>query len=133
MMDCASGISDARRKRIVKDPARELLGDPNIDLTVLCDIWDAPDLGEAFRENVVSDVPVLLLHGGWDTSRPESLTTSAFPVTHTRPLTHCPTWTVASTCAVSIPAVQDAKVAGFERAVPTGVLCSIERIVRDAE
>ena len=70
MMDCASGISDARRKQIADDPARELLGDPNMDLSVLCDIWDAPDLGEAFRENVFSDVPVLLLHGTWDTSTP---------------------------------------------------------------
>jgi len=70
MMDCASGISDARRKRIADDPARELLGDPNMDLSVLCDVWDAPDLGDSFRENVVSDVPVLLLHGTWDTSTP---------------------------------------------------------------
>ncbi|MHC4991934.1 MAG: alpha/beta hydrolase [Planctomycetota bacterium] len=70
MMDCASGASAARRRRIAGDPARTIVGDPGTDLTLLCDIWAAPDLGDGFRQNVVSDTPVLLLHGTWDTSTP---------------------------------------------------------------
>lgn len=70
MMDCASGISPARASRYREDSARELLGDINFEYEHLCDAWDAPDLGSAFRAPVVSDIPTLIVHGTWDVSTP---------------------------------------------------------------
>ena len=69
-IDCASGISDARRKRSASDPARALLGNINLEYEAICEIWPAEDLGPAFRQPVVSDIPTLIAHGTWDMSTP---------------------------------------------------------------
>jgi pimeloyl-ACP methyl ester carboxylesterase len=70
MMDCASGVSADRATRFAGDPATELLGDVNLEYRAVCDAWQAPDLGPAFRAPVVSALPTLILHGTWDTSTP---------------------------------------------------------------
>jgi len=70
MMDCASGISDSRRQRLEAEPAASILGDLSFEYSTLCDVWDAPDLGAEFRAAVVSEAPVLIFHGTWDTSTP---------------------------------------------------------------
>ena len=70
MMDCASGVSPERAVRFARDPATVLLGDVNLEYRAVCDAWQAPDLGPAFRAPVVSALPTLLLHGTWDTSTP---------------------------------------------------------------
>jgi pimeloyl-ACP methyl ester carboxylesterase len=74
MMDCASSISPERRKRILTDPAeraaQEILGDPNIDYFQTCDIWDSPDAGDAFREDLIATTPALMFQGTWDISTP---------------------------------------------------------------
>lgn len=73
-MDCASGISRDREERIRTDPdeqaAEEILGNRNIDYFATCDAWNVLDLGAAFRDDVVSDVPALLFQGTWDVSTP---------------------------------------------------------------
>lgn len=69
-MDSASGISAERRRRIQNDPAREILGDINFDYAMTEGLWNAAELGDAFRENIESDIPTLLVHGTWDTSTP---------------------------------------------------------------
>ena len=69
MMDCASGVSEERLKKIKTDPAQYLLN-INQFYFAFCDIWDAPDLGQGFRKNVVSDTSVLFFHGLWDKSTP---------------------------------------------------------------
>lgn len=69
-MDFASGISKTRRKQLLKDPVQEWLGDINWDYTLLADHWPVPDLGDAFRADVHSDIPTLLVHGTWDISTP---------------------------------------------------------------
>ncbi len=69
-MDFASGVSAERRSRIQSDPARDILGDINFDYVMTEGLWNAADLGDAFRRNVVSDIPTLLVHGTWDTSTP---------------------------------------------------------------
>lgn len=69
-MDCASGASEARRARSRTDDARRLLGDINFEYEVACDVWPFDDLGPAFRANVVSNIPTLIIHGTWDTSTP---------------------------------------------------------------
>lgn len=69
-MDCSSGISERRRSRYRTDPAVSTLGDINFEYEALCDLWPSEDLGEAFRANVVSNTPTLIVHGTWDLSTP---------------------------------------------------------------
>lgn len=67
-MDFASGVSDKRRSKIEMDTASQILGDINYGYTMREGIWNEKDLGNSFRENVVTDIPILLVHGTWDTS-----------------------------------------------------------------
>lgn len=69
-LDCASGISDQRARRIAEDPAYHILGLINADYTDNCPTWDVADLGSEFRAPYESDIPVLILQGDWDTSTP---------------------------------------------------------------
>jgi pimeloyl-ACP methyl ester carboxylesterase len=69
-MECASGISPERARRIERDPARAIVGDVNFGLGTACAAWPAPDLGSAYRAPVVSAIPTLLVHGTWDTKAP---------------------------------------------------------------
>lgn len=69
-MDCASGISAARRQRYARDPATALLGAINFEYEALCRYWPHQDLGETFRAPVRASIPTLILHGDWDTATP---------------------------------------------------------------
>ena len=69
-MDFSSGISDERDQLIKNDKALNILGDINFGYTMQKGVWNVNDLGTAFRENIVTDVPILLIHGNWDTSTP---------------------------------------------------------------
>lgn len=66
-MDCASGISAGRRQRIAEEAKFTLLGDAiNFPFPEICEGLNVPDLGEAFRAPLVSDVPALLISGTLD-------------------------------------------------------------------
>jgi pimeloyl-ACP methyl ester carboxylesterase len=67
-MDCASGASAARRRRIAEEAKTTLLGDAiNMPFPEVCATLGIPDLGDAFRAPVVrSDVPALLISGTLD-------------------------------------------------------------------
>lgn len=69
-MNCASGISEKRRRQYRNDPAAALLGDINFEHEAVCDVWPAEDLGESFRANVVSGIPTVIFHGTLDMSTP---------------------------------------------------------------
>jgi len=73
MMDCSSGISPERRRRVAREAKDALLGDimdfPFLDV---CDAWGSPDLGPAFRRPVRSRVPVLFISGTLDARTPPS-------------------------------------------------------------
>lgn len=73
VMDCASGLSAPRRQRIRAEAATTLLGDA-IDLPWpdVCSAWPHPDLGDDFRANPKSAVPVLFMSGTLDGRTPES-------------------------------------------------------------
>jgi pimeloyl-ACP methyl ester carboxylesterase len=70
MMDCASGISAERKRKILADPAQQVLGNINEEYFATCDIWNAPDLGAEFRSPVRSNIPILIFQGTWDTNTP---------------------------------------------------------------
>jgi pimeloyl-ACP methyl ester carboxylesterase len=69
-MDCASGASPARTRRLRNSSARRLLGDINLEYEAICAIWPHADLGAAYHSGVASDVPALIIHGTWDMSTP---------------------------------------------------------------
>jgi pimeloyl-ACP methyl ester carboxylesterase len=73
MMDCYSGVSPGRRKQIAAEAKTALLEDL-IDLPQpdVCNAWGNPDLGESFRKNPQSKIPVLFISGTFDVRTPVS-------------------------------------------------------------
>ncbi|MEX1256784.1 MAG: alpha/beta fold hydrolase [Gemmatimonadota bacterium] len=69
-MDCASGISSARRERLAEEAGVDLLGGVNWEYEEICPVWDAPDLGDDFRSPLESAIPTVIVHGTWDYSTP---------------------------------------------------------------
>ncbi|HYC62364.1 MAG TPA: alpha/beta hydrolase [Thermoanaerobaculia bacterium] len=66
-MDCAAGITAARRQRIAEEAKWTLLGDAiNVPFPEICQGLDIPDVGDAYRAPLVSDVPALLISGTLD-------------------------------------------------------------------
>jgi pimeloyl-ACP methyl ester carboxylesterase len=73
MMDCASGVSDERRKLIASEAQKTLLGNIlDFPFPEVCDAWGNPDAGQAFRSVVKSSVPVLFISGTLDVRTPPS-------------------------------------------------------------
>ena len=71
MTDCASGQTAARRERIQTEAKGTLLEDLfNFPFPDICQEWKAPDLGDAFRSPLRSDVPVLFISGTLDARTP---------------------------------------------------------------
>jgi pimeloyl-ACP methyl ester carboxylesterase/imidazolonepropionase-like amidohydrolase len=71
MMDCASGLTAARREQINREMKATLLEDlANQVFPDVCVEWEAPDLGDAFRAPVKADVPVLFISGTLDARTP---------------------------------------------------------------
>ena len=66
-MDCASGISAARKQRIAEEAKLTLLGDAiNMPFPEVCAGLGIPDAGDDFRGPLVSDVKALLISGTLD-------------------------------------------------------------------
>ena len=73
MMDCASGQTAARREQVAREAKGTLLEDIfNWPFPDICEEWKAPDLGDAFRSPLRSDVPVLFISGTLDARTPVS-------------------------------------------------------------
>jgi hypothetical protein len=66
-MDCASGITSGRKARIAEEAKKTLLGDAiNAPFPEVCAAVNVPDLGDAFRTDLRSNVPALLISGTLD-------------------------------------------------------------------
>ena len=66
-MDCASGATEERRRRIAAEARETLLGDAiNLPFPEICAALPVPDLGDDFRAPVRSTVPALLISGTLD-------------------------------------------------------------------
>ncbi len=73
MMDCYSGVSAARMKKIDDESKTTLLGDAmNFPFPDICDAWGNPDLGDSFRKNPASRVQTLFISGTLDVRTPPS-------------------------------------------------------------
>ena len=69
MLDCGSGISPARRTQMEADRAAALLGPPGFNYDAACPEWKI-DLGDAFRRNVDTQIPTVIVQGDYDISTP---------------------------------------------------------------
>jgi pimeloyl-ACP methyl ester carboxylesterase len=71
LIDSGIGVTAARRHLLYTDPATQFLGTwnfaPHLGSRAA---WPTPDLGDALRTPVASEIPVLFVNGDWDTSTP---------------------------------------------------------------
>ncbi|QSQ27975.1 alpha/beta fold hydrolase [Pyxidicoccus parkwayensis] len=80
LIDSSLGVSSAREHLLRTDPGTAFIGMGNFDSNIAsAPIWPGPDAGDAFRLAVPSSIPVLFLHGDWDTSTPIENTLNILP------------------------------------------------------
>lgn len=73
LVDCASGATRERRALIKKEAVETLLGDAINDVQFeRCEVLGQTDLGDVFRADLQSDIPVLLVSGSLDARTPVS-------------------------------------------------------------
>jgi pimeloyl-ACP methyl ester carboxylesterase len=71
LIDTSLGVTPAREHQLRTDPARDFLGAWNFDSYIAqAPVWPTEDIGDDLRTPVQSKVPVLFVHGDWDTSTP---------------------------------------------------------------
>jgi len=71
LMDTSLGQTPQREYQLRNDPAIAMLGSGGFaGYLASARDWPTPDMGDAFRAFARSDIPVLLVHGDWDTSTP---------------------------------------------------------------
>ena len=67
VMDISSGVSNARKRQIQKEATTALLGDiVNFPISEMGDVFGNPDLGDAYRSQIRTDVPTLFVSGVLD-------------------------------------------------------------------
>ena len=67
VMDISSGVSKARQRQIQKEAKTALLGDiVNFPISEMGDVFGNPDLGDAYRSPIKTDVTTLFVSGVLD-------------------------------------------------------------------
>ncbi len=71
LIDTSLGVTPKREYLLRNDPATAFLGQWNFySYLVTADIWPTADVGDDFRTDVVTPIPVVFVHGDWDTQTP---------------------------------------------------------------
>ena len=71
LIDTSLGVTPRREHLLRTDPATDLLGHWNFDAYLAtADIWPTTDVGNEFRTEVQSRIPVVFVHGDWDIQTP---------------------------------------------------------------
>jgi pimeloyl-ACP methyl ester carboxylesterase len=71
LIDTSLGVTPRREYLLRTDAGIEFLGQWNFDsYLATADIWPTADVGDEFRTEVVSRIPVVFAQGDWDTSTP---------------------------------------------------------------
>jgi pimeloyl-ACP methyl ester carboxylesterase len=71
LIDTSLSVTPRRQYLLRSDPAMELLGHWNFDSDLAtAAIWPTADVGDEFRTEVVTRIPVVFAQGDWDTSTP---------------------------------------------------------------
>mgnify|MGYP001175462660 FL=1 len=71
LIDTSLNVSEARGRRLTNDPAVRYLGAWGFaPAMATASLWPTPDVGDALRLPARNPIPVVFLHGDWDTSTP---------------------------------------------------------------
>jgi pimeloyl-ACP methyl ester carboxylesterase len=80
LIDTSLGVTPRRKYLLRNDPAAALLGQWDFDsYLATADIWPSKDVGDEFRNEIISLIPVVFVEGDWDTSTPIENTLSVAP------------------------------------------------------
>lgn len=80
LSDSSLGVTAAREHQLRTDPAVELLGTWDFEANIAsAPDWPTRDMGDAVRLPVESPIPVVFVHGDWDTSTPVENTLGLLP------------------------------------------------------
>lgn len=80
LADSSLGVSAEREHQLRTDPAVALLGTWNFETNIASAAdWPTRDMGDAVRKPAPSDIPVVFVHGDWDTSTPVDNTLGLLP------------------------------------------------------
>ncbi len=80
LVDSSLSATAERRHLLATDPAVDFLGTWNFEANFAsADDWPTPDMGDDFRKPRVSQIPVVFVHGDWDTSTPIENTLELLP------------------------------------------------------
>lgn len=71
LIDTSLNVSETRGRLLANDPAVRYLGSWGFAPSMAtASLWPTPDVGDSLRLPVESPIPVVFLHGDWDTSTP---------------------------------------------------------------
>lgn len=71
LIDTSLGITPAREYQLRHDPAAAYVGSGGFaPYLAAADVWPTPDLGDDYRALRTIDIPLVMVHGDWDTSTP---------------------------------------------------------------
>jgi pimeloyl-ACP methyl ester carboxylesterase len=80
LADSSLGVTAEREHLMRTDPAVDQLGTWNFEANLVsAPDWPTPDMGDAVRLPRVSPIPVVFVHGDWDTSTPIENTLGLLP------------------------------------------------------
>lgn len=80
LIDTSLGVTPRREYLLRNDQAAALLGQWDFDsYLATADIWPSEDVGDEFRNEFISLIPVVFVEGDWDTSTPIENTLSVAP------------------------------------------------------
>jgi fermentation-respiration switch protein FrsA (DUF1100 family) len=80
LSDSSLGVSAEREHQLRTDPAIAMLGTWDFEANIAsAPDWPTVDMGDALRKPVPSDIPVVFVHGDWDTSTPIENTLGLLP------------------------------------------------------
>lgn len=80
LADSSLGVTTEREHLMRTDPAVDLLGSWNFEANLVsAPVWPTPDMGDAIRLPRVTPIPIVFVHGDWDTSTPIENTLGLLP------------------------------------------------------
>ena len=80
LIDTSLGATPGREYLLRNDTATEFLGQWDFHSYLeTAEIWSSSDVGDEFRNEIVSQIPVVFVEGDWDTSTPIENTLSVAP------------------------------------------------------
>ena len=80
LIDTSLGVTPKREHLLRTDAGTEFLGQWNFDsYLATAGIWPTADVGDEFRNEIVSRIPIVFAQGDWDTSTPVENTLNVAP------------------------------------------------------